>query len=210
MLIEETGRTPQDMAAELANMKAVDDWPSVWSGSPQGGSTEFAEWCDRNGWDPLTSDRQLRVRTTGGGRWTFFDRAGMGGPLIALEHYAYQLKAETAAENGEVFSAVEASWPTFLQVGQGVLGLPTWTGSWDASDFPEPPRHWYWNGRDERMLNREPYRFAYWAPAGAVPGEPYFVLSQTVSFPTWTADTPGGTAVSLEVFPPADSTARAR
>ncbi|MFF5934590.1 hypothetical protein [Streptomyces sp. NPDC012508] len=37
MPTETTGRTPQDLAAELASMRAVDDWPSVWSGPPQGG-----------------------------------------------------------------------------------------------------------------------------------------------------------------------------
>ncbi|MEU6309818.1 hypothetical protein [Streptomyces sp. NPDC047014] len=190
--------------AELANMRAVDDWPSVWSGPPEGGSWEFREWCSRYGWEPLTFDRQLRVRTPGGGKWTFYDRAALWGPLIALRHYAWQMRADSAAENSAVFGAVEETWPAFLDAAVGVLGAPTWTGAWDAPDFPEPPQHWYWNGRDERALNREPYRFAYWAPDPGIPGQPFIVLQQTVTFFTWASERPGGSAVSLGVFPPAE------
>ncbi|WP_137993564.1 hypothetical protein [Streptomyces vilmorinianum] len=205
MLTETTGRTPQDLAAELANMRAVDDWPSVWSGPPQGGSDEFNEWCGRYGWEPLTFDRQLRVRTPGGGRWTFYDRmGGMWSPLVTLRHYTWQLRAGAATENGAVFDTAAETWPAYLKAAEGVFGAPTWTGPWDAADFPEPPHPRCWNDREERVLNREPYRFAYWAPESGVPGQPFIMLSQTIAFPTWTTDMPGGSAISLRVVPPAE------
>lgn len=59
MRTETTGRTPQGTAAEPASMRAVDDWPSVWSGPRRGGSAEFDERCGRYGWEPQTFDRQL-------------------------------------------------------------------------------------------------------------------------------------------------------
>ncbi|MFF3726530.1 hypothetical protein ACFYYM_29640 [Streptomyces erythrochromogenes] len=205
MLTETTGRTPQDLAAELTGLKAVDDWPSVWSGPPEGGSTEFDTWCGRYGWEPLTSDRQLRVRTRSGGKWTFYDQAGgLWSPLARLVHYTWQLKAGTAAENSAVFDTAAATWPEFLGAAVAVLGAPTWTGSWDSVDFPEPPHPSYWSDQGERMLNREPYRFAYWAPEAGVPGLPFITLTQSVTFPTWTADSAGGSAVSLEIHPPAE------
>ncbi|MCX4527032.1 MULTISPECIES: hypothetical protein [unclassified Streptomyces] len=207
MLTETTGRTPQDLAAELANLRAVDDWPSVWSGPPEGGSGEFTEWCGRYGWEPLTFDRQLRLRTPGGGSWTFFDRVGgQWSPLASLVHWAWQPKADAAAENSAVFDTAAATWPAYLRAAEGVLGTPTWTGAWDAADFPEPPHPSYWSDREERVLDREPYRFAYWAPGSGVPGLPFIVLTQSVTFPTWTTDMPGGSAISLEVYPPAEFT----
>ncbi|MFF9015948.1 hypothetical protein ACF09C_23655 [Streptomyces sp. NPDC014870] len=200
-----TDRTPGDLAAELANMRAVDDWPSVWSGPPQSGSGEFDRWCGRYGWEPLTFDRQLQVRTTGGGRWTFYDRVGgQWAPLVSLNHFAWQMSADTAADNPAVFGTVDQTWPAYLKAAEGVLGAPTWTGPWDAADFPEPPHPGYWNDREERVFNHEPYRFAYWAPVGDTPGLPYIVLDQTVTFGTWTSDTPGGSAISLEVHRPAE------
>ncbi|RPF41331.1 hypothetical protein EDD96_5128 [Streptomyces sp. Ag109_G2-6] len=203
MLRETTGRTPQDLAAELAGLKAVDDWPSVWSGPPQSGTWEFKTWCGRYNWEPLTFDRQLRVRTGSGGKWTFYDRAGgQWSPVRTLVHYAWQLMAEDAAENSAVFDTMAATWPEFLGAATSVLGAPTWTGPWDAVDFPEPPNPRYWADRDERMLNREPYRFAYWAPEAGVPGQPFIVLSQTVAFQTWTSQMEGGAAVSLDVYAP--------
>ncbi|MEU4270118.1 hypothetical protein [Streptomyces sp. NPDC026092] len=205
MLTETTGRTPQDLAAEVANMRAVDDWPSVWSGPPQGGSADFREWCGRYGWEPLTFDRQLRVRTPGGGRWTFYDRmGGQWSPLVSLRHYTWQLRADSAEENGAVFDAAAETWPTYLKAAESVLGAPTWTGPWDADDFPEPPHPRYWNDRGQRELNREPYRFAYWAPGSGAPGQPLIMLSQTIAFATWTSDMPGGSAMSLRVVPPAE------
>ncbi|GAA0280409.1 hypothetical protein GCM10010302_17730 [Streptomyces polychromogenes] len=203
MLTETTGRTPQGLAAELAGLKAVDDWPSVWSGPPQGGSGAFNEWCGRYGWQPQTFDRQLLVETRSGGRWTFYDRiGGEWSPLVSLTHYPWQVKAGSAAENNEVLTTAAAVWPAHLEAAVGVLGAPTWTGPWDAPDFPEPPHPSYWHSREARMRSRRPYRFAYWAPGGDVPGTPFIVLSQSVAFPTWTTDMAGASAIVLDVYAP--------
>ncbi|WP_137993562.1 hypothetical protein [Streptomyces vilmorinianum] len=205
MLTETTGRTPQDLAAELANMRAVDDWPSVWSGPPQGGSGEFDEWCGRYGWEPQTFDRQLEVLTPSGGHWTFYDRlGGEWSPVESLTHYAWQVRADSPAENSAVLATAAEIWPTHLEAAASVLGAPTWSGSWDAADFPEPPHPSYWQGREARMRSRRPYEFAYWAPGGDVPGQPYIVLSQSVTFPTWTSTMAGGSAIALDVYAPGE------
>ncbi|MFJ8161639.1 hypothetical protein ACIRBY_11945 [Streptomyces sp. NPDC096136] len=203
MLTETTGRTPQGLAAELTGMRAVDDWPSVWSGPPQGGSGDFDAWCGRYGWQPETFDRQLSVVTRSGGDWTFYDRlGGEWAPLVRLTHYAWQLKADSPAENGEVFATAATAWSAHLEAATGVLGTPTWAGSWDAADFPEPPHPSYWHDRAARMRTRRPYRFAYWAPDGNAPGQPFIVLSQSVTFPTWTDNMAGGAAIALNVHAP--------
>ncbi|MEU5067639.1 hypothetical protein ACFQ8S_30825 [Streptomyces virginiae] len=204
MLTETTGRTAQDLTAELENWRGV-DWVSVWDGPPQGGSPEFRAWCERYGWVPETFDRQLNVTTRSGGSWTFFDvLGGQWSPVKSLTHYPWHVKAATAAENREVLSVAAETWPVYLKAAVAVLGAPTWSGSWDDEDFPEPPVPSYWLSREFRLKKRRPYEFAYWKPAGDVPGEPYIVLSQSVSFQTWTADLAGGSAISVDVYAPAD------
>ncbi|GLV93748.1 hypothetical protein Slala04_52020 [Streptomyces lavendulae subsp. lavendulae] len=204
MLTETTGRTAQDLTAELENWRGV-DWVSVWDGPPQGGSPEFRAWCERYGWVPETFDRQLNVTTRSGGSWTFSDvLGGHWSPVRSVDHDAWQVRASTAAENGEVLSTAAETWPAYLQAAEAVLGTPTWTGTWDAEDFPEPPEPGYWPDREFRLESRRPYRFAYWKPAGATRGEPYVVLSQSVSFQVWTADMPGGSTISVDVHAPSE------
>ncbi|MFF5706649.1 hypothetical protein ACFY7H_29815 [Streptomyces sp. NPDC012794] len=141
MLTETTGRTSRDLAAELANMRAVDDWPSVWSGPPQGGTAEFYAWCERYGWEPQTTERTLELRTRSGGEWTFFPAKGaFWNPLGALNHYAWQVLAGSGEEYGAVHAAAAEVWPAYLKAAEDVLGTPTWSGDWDAADFPQPPR----------------------------------------------------------------------
>lgn len=205
MLTETTGRTPQDLTAELTDLAAVDDWPSVWSGPPQGGTREFDEWCERYGWEPQTTERTLELRTRSGGEWTFFAAKGaFWNPLGALNHYAWQLLAESGEENGALHAAAAEVWPAYLKAAEDVLGTPTWSGDWDAADFPEPPRPDFWEGREDRMETRSPYRLAYWAPDGRVPGQPFVVLQQSLSFQAWTAAEPGGSAIALDVFAPTE------
>ncbi|MCX4690939.1 hypothetical protein [Streptomyces sp. NBC_01408] len=204
MLTETTGRTAQDLTAELESWQGV-DWVSVWDGPPQGGSPEFREWCERYGWVPETFDRQLNVTTRSGGSWTFFDvLGGQWSPVQSLTHCPWELLADTAAENGEVLSAAGETWPVYLKAAEAVLGAPTWSGSWDAEDFPEPPVSSYWPDREGRLESREPYRFAYWKPTGGVPGAPYVVLSQSVASYTWTADLAGGSSISVDVYAPSE------
>ncbi|MFJ4778315.1 hypothetical protein [Streptomyces sp. NPDC088762] len=204
MLTETTGRTAQDLTAELEGWQGV-DWVSVWEGPPQGGSPEFRKWCERYGWQPETFDRQLNVTTRSGGSWTFFDvLGGQWSPVESLSHYPWQVKAGTAAENGEVLSVAAETWPVYLKAAEEVLGAPTWTGSWDAADFPEPPVPSYWPDRAFRLESRRPYRFAHWKPVGDAPAQPWVVLSQSVAFPTWTDQVPGASAISLQLHAPAE------
>ncbi|MET9605161.1 hypothetical protein ABZZ17_08840 [Streptomyces sp. NPDC006512] len=204
MLTETTGRTPQDLAAELTGLRAVDDWPSVWSGPPQGGTPEFYAWCERYGWEPQTTERSLWVRTRSGGDWTLFPvLGGDWSPLASLRHQGWHLTAGSGEENPDVHTAAAETWSTYLEAAEAALGSPTWSGQWDSPDFPEPPHPAYWRDREERALSRNPFRFAYWAPETAVPGQPCITLSQSVSFQTWTTDGgPGASAVSVDVYAP--------
>ncbi|MEU4931449.1 hypothetical protein AB0G54_33910 [Streptomyces yokosukanensis] len=200
MLTEKTGRTPQDLATELAALVGL-DWPWVWAGPPQGGSPAFGEWCARYGWQPQNVEGNLAVRTGTGGRLRF----GSGGnwnPVTDVDTVVWDLAAATAADNEQVISAAADAWPRYLDAAAGVLGAPRWTGAWDDPDFPEPPHESYWPSRDFRLRTRRPYRFAYWQPAADGPERPYVVLDQSVSFPTWGEAAPGGSMIWLTAFRP--------
>ncbi|KUN10526.1 hypothetical protein AQI95_02110 [Streptomyces yokosukanensis] len=116
MLTETTGRDPQDLAAELAVLREV-DWASVWAGPPQS-ANELREWCGRYGWEPLTFDRQLRVRTTTGGELSFGNTTTYGSPLVSAGLTAcWRVTASGPQDNGAVLAAA-ARGPT---AGHGVL-----------------------------------------------------------------------------------------
>ncbi|MFF1445508.1 hypothetical protein [Streptomyces sp. NPDC058295] len=198
MPTERTGRTPQDLAAELAGLMTV-DWPWVWSGPPQGGSPAFREWCERYGWAPQNAEGDLRVLTGTGGRLTF-GSGGRWNPVTDIDYVARDLAAVSATENEQVIAATAEDWTQHLNAAAGVLGAPSWSGTWDAPDFPEPPHERYWPSRDFRSKTRRPYRFAYWAPATGRPEQPLVVLDQSVSFPTWTETAPGGSMIWLKLF----------
>ncbi|MET9320857.1 hypothetical protein ABZX75_11825 [Streptomyces sp. NPDC003038] len=203
MLTETTGRTAQDLAAELEGLRRV-DWASVWAGPPQGGSPGFRAWCERYGWEPQTFDRQLVVRTATGGRLTF-ESGGFWNPVESVSHYGWQVKAGAAEENPAVLDLAAETWPEYVAAATGVLNAPAWAGSWDTADFPEPPAPGYWPEREFRLKSRRPYRFAYWGGTGSGgAAEPFVVLSQSIAFPTWAADMPGASAISLEVRPPVE------
>ncbi|MEV5873605.1 hypothetical protein AB0L75_05085 [Streptomyces sp. NPDC052101] len=204
MLTETTGRTPQDLATELATLREV-DWASVWAGPPQSGS-ELREWCGRYGWEPLTFDRQLRVRTTSGGELSFGNTTTYGSPLVRASLLAcWRVTASGPQDNGAVLAAASEAWPVHLQAAVSAMGAPVWHGQWDAEDFPEPSDPAFWEARESRLANRSPFRMAYWAPVGEAPGQAVYVLDQSVSFPTWTEDLPGGSMISLAVYPPEGS-----
>jgi hypothetical protein len=195
MPTETTGRTPHDLAAELTVLRDV-DWASVWAGPPQG-EREVREWCGRYGWEPLTFDRQLEVRGRSGGPLTFY-AGGMWRPVSSVGYDAWHVKAERADANTTVLSGADTAWPAHLDAAAAVLGAPVWAGPWDAPDFPEPPDPRYWESARTRLRERSPYRLAYWwAPSG----DAAFVLDQSVSFPTWTPDLPGSSAITLAVRP---------
>ncbi|MGW7361919.1 hypothetical protein ACWGI8_00465 [Streptomyces sp. NPDC054841] len=206
MPTEKTGRTAQDLAAELTGLQGV-DWASVWAGPPQGGSPEFRDWCGRYGWEPRTVERNLEVRTRTGGEMTFWSN-GAWTPVDGLTHYASRLRASAATENSDVVSRADAAWPEYLRAAEGAMGPAVWSGVWDAPDFPEPPEPRFWRGRESRLQTRSPYRLAFWKPVGDPPGQAFFVLVQSVSFPTWTTDMPGSATIALDVFAPEGSRRR--
>ncbi|AOR33072.1 hypothetical protein BFF78_20180 [Streptomyces fodineus] len=192
MLTETTGRTPQDLATELAVLRDA-DWASVWAGPPMP-EPELREWCGRYGWEPLTFDRQLVVRGRSGGELTLSSN-GQWSPVSSVRYDAWDVRAGEAADNGTVLSSADEAWPGYLDAAVSALGAPVWAGSWDAEDFPEPPTPAFWRGRESRLSKRSPYRLAYWAPRSADGAA--FVLDQSVSFPTWTQDLPGGSMICL-------------
>ncbi|MGW0364347.1 hypothetical protein [Streptomyces sp. NPDC002990] len=200
MLTETTGRTAQDLAAELAGLRAV-DWASVWAGPPQGGSPEFRKWCERYGWEPQTVERNLVVHTRAGGEWTF-EANGNWHPVESLTHWAWHLETHEAAENAGLLAHAAEVWPQFLKAAQDVLGSAVWNGPWDAPDFPEPPVKGFWPGQAYRLKTRTPYRMAVWQPTAQHPDQPCIVLVQSVSFAAWTADTPGSSRIRLSVNAP--------
>ncbi|WP_411084034.1 hypothetical protein [Streptomyces sp. cmx-18-6] len=206
MLKETTGRTAQDLAAELEGLRGV-DWASVWAGPPQGGSPEFDAWCGRYGWEPKTVEGNLIVRTRSGGKMTLWS-GGIWNPVRGLTHYAWEVMADAPAENPDVLSAGNTAWPEILQAAVSVLGAPVWSGAWDAEDFPEPPESRFWRGKESRLQTRNPYRLAFWEPVGEHPGQVFFTLEQSVAFPTWTVDTPGGSTIALDVYAPEGSRRR--
>lgn len=206
MPTEKTGRTAQDLAAELAGLQGV-DWASVWAGPPQGGSAEFRAWCGRYGWEPQTVEGNLDVLTGAGGQLTLWSD-GMWHPVHRLAHYALSLRASSPAENAEVVELADAAWPEYLSAAESVMGPAVWSGTWDAPDFPESPEPRFWRSKDARLRTRSPYRLAYWKPVGDTPGQAFFVLKQSVSFPTWTTDMPGSSTITLNVDAPEGSRRR--
>ncbi|MFE5631551.1 hypothetical protein [Streptomyces sp. NPDC056543] len=199
MLTETTGRTPQDLVAELKDELAV-DWPSAWQGLPQLGGPEFRKLFDAHGWEyevPVHERESLAVRTRTGAHLTI----GLG-PLWGIEnvsHDAWHVKGDEPSENGAVLARAVEDWPVYLKAVESVLGAPAWTGPWDAADFPEPPHPSYWPDRSFRLESRRPYRLAHWVPAGDAQGRPHIVLTQSASFPTWTTTAPGGSLIRLEL-----------
>ncbi|MFI5544896.1 hypothetical protein ACIA6E_14125 [Streptomyces sp. NPDC051815] len=203
MLRETSGRTAQDLAAELAGLHGI-DWASVWAGPPQGGSPEFRKWCERYAWEPQNVERNLVVHSRSGGRWTF-ESNGNWTPVFRLTHWAWRLGADEPSENPALLAGAADEWPTFLRAAESVLGPAAWNGPWDAPDFPEPPEKGLWESRDYRLETRTPYRMAFWEPTGEHPGQAVIVLVQSVSFAAWTADTPGGSRIRLTVHAPEGS-----
>uniref|UniRef100_A0AAU2JR52 DUF317 domain-containing protein n=1 Tax=Streptomyces sp. NBC_00049 TaxID=2903617 RepID=A0AAU2JR52_9ACTN len=203
MLTETSGRTAQDLAAELEGLRGV-DWASVWAGPPQGGSVQCREWCERYGWEAQTVERNLVVHSRAGGRWTFASN-GNWNPVYRVTHWARHLKVDDASENPGLLTHAADEWPAFVKAAESVLGPAAWNGSWDAPDFPEPPEPAFWEDHDYRHETRTPYRMAYWKPIGEHPGQALIVLTQSVSFGAWTTTTPGGARIKLTVHAPEGS-----
>ncbi|MFI8359779.1 hypothetical protein ACIGD1_06390 [Streptomyces sp. NPDC085612] len=206
MLRETSGRTAQDLAAELAGLHGI-DWASVWAGPPQGGSPEFRKWCERYAWEPQNVERNLVVHSRSGGRWTF-ESNGNWTPVFRLTHWAWRLVAEDASENPALHDAAASAWPEFLAAAESVLGPAQWSGAWDAEDFPEPPERAFWADRDFRLETRDPHRMAFWPPRGEHPGQAFFVLDQAVSFRSWGTQEPGSSVIVLKVYAPEGSKRR--
>ncbi|MFD3805911.1 hypothetical protein ACFWTC_20380 [Streptomyces sp. NPDC058619] len=203
MLTETSGRTAQDLAAELDGLRGV-DWASVWAGPPQGGSPEFRAWCERYGWEPQTVERNLVAHSRTGGELTF-EANGAWHPVYRLTYWASRLAAAEPSDNAAVLAGAAQTWAQFLEAAESVLGPALWTGAYDAEDFPEPPERAFWGNRDYRLETRDPYQMAFWAPQGEHPGQAFIVLDQAISFQTWTADAPGASVIVLKVHAPEGS-----
>ncbi|MGW6565429.1 hypothetical protein [Streptomyces sp. NPDC054975] len=203
MLTETTGRTPQDLVAELKDELAV-DWLQAWQGLPQPGGAELQRLCEGYGWKtspPIDERVSMTVQTRTGASLTI-DMGSDWGHVRKVSHYAWHVRAGDPSENGDVIARAAEDWPEYLRAVESVLGAPTWTGPWDAADFPEPPHPSYWPDQAFRLESRRPYRFAHWAPVGDSQGRPHIVLSQSVSFPTWTTTAPGGSRLRLDLWAP--------
>ncbi|WP_240110884.1 hypothetical protein [Streptomyces sp. MUM 203J] len=204
-MTETTGRTPRDLAVEVEGLLRV-DWASVWPGLPEPGTPEFRRLCERYGWEPETPFHErgsMDVHTRTGAKLAISMESSWG-QVRSLDHYAWHVKAGDASENGAVLARAAETWPVYLKAVEEVLGAPTWTGPWNAEDFPEPLHPAYWPDKAFRLESRRPYEFAYWQPSREVPGRPYITLSQSVSFPTWTATAPGGSRLYLELWAPTE------
>ncbi|MFJ3581235.1 hypothetical protein ACIPPS_03210 [Streptomyces sp. NPDC090127] len=205
MPTETTGRTPHDLAAELTAELAV-DWPRLWRGLPQLGGPEFRTLFESCGWEyevPVHERGAVSVRTPTDAHLTVF----MDGRhrVEVARHYACQVMADDPAENAAVLARAAQDWPDHLKAVESVLGPPTWTGPWDAADFPEPPHPSYWPDGAYRLENRSPEALAYWEPAGGAEGRPWVLLEQSVSRPTRTTTRPGSFLVTLDLWAPPES-----
>ncbi|MEC4018254.1 hypothetical protein [Streptomyces sp. H27-D2] len=195
-----TNRAPQDLAAVLSTLIAV-DWPTMWS--PPRPGEQLTSWCARYGWTPQPSDRELAVAAADGARFSFYATpGGTWAPVTLISHVAWEIEADAPAENNAVLAHAAQVWPDFLNAARGVLGEPAWSGAWNSPGFPGFPdtAHAYWPTPDFRMREQDPHRMAYWRPAD--PTLPTLVLTVNVAFTASRPQEPGGAGLTLSVFSP--------
>ncbi|MCQ9134927.1 hypothetical protein [Streptomyces hilarionis] len=167
-------RTPDQLVAELERLIGV-DWPTVWSGVPQD-AQERAAWCAGFGWRPLWAEAGLRVRTDVGGRLHLVARAP-GGPVTRIDHTVWAARARHLDENAHVTDLAEGRWTDSLTALRGLLGNPTWNGTWETPEFPELPWSGAWPDARWRAEHQDPYRVSVWR--FRVPRAPVFELRMT-------------------------------
>ncbi|MFG2644532.1 hypothetical protein ACGFYP_26595 [Streptomyces sp. NPDC048370] len=201
----DTGRTPQDLVAELKDELAV-DWPGLWQGLPQLGGPEFHRLFEGYGWEydvPVHERGSVPVRTRTGAHLTIeMDTLFR---VRRVVHDAWRTRAGDPTENDAVLTRATQDWPLHVKAVESVLGTPTWSGSWNAPDFPEPPDRSYWADGSYRLEHRSPHALAHWKPAEDEVGRPWVVLHQSIHPATRTTTRPGGSALTLNLWAPPES-----
>ncbi|MFD3945087.1 hypothetical protein [Streptomyces sp. NPDC058579] len=200
-MLTETTRTPQDLVAELKDELAV-DWPELWRGLPQPGGPDFRRLFEGYGWEydvPVHERGCIPVRTRTAARLSIY----MDG-LCRVEtavHTPWSLKTGDPAAYDTALTRAEANWPVYLKAVESVLGSPTWSGPWNAADFPEPPHRSYWARGAYRLEHRAPFALAHWKPAEDEVGRPWVVLNQSVHSSARNT----GTSLRLELCAPPET-----
>ncbi|GGV05376.1 hypothetical protein GCM10010260_48180 [Streptomyces filipinensis] len=196
LLIDES---PQRLATELTGLEHV-DWPAVWAGPPVPGQA-LDDWCALFGWKPLPEDRVLAVRTSTDGRLTLTPVVGGGwSPVQSLGWTTWQVRADSPEENEQVLDIAAGAWPAYETAAEEVLGKPSFSGAWDAPDFPDSgnPPHWL-PSRERRLRTRNPYRIAIWRSAD--PEGPVVVLKAFSGGVSSTGVGRRGVMISLNCYP---------
>ncbi|MFI1927625.1 MULTISPECIES: hypothetical protein [unclassified Streptomyces] len=190
-------RSPDQLVAELERLIGV-DWPTVWAGVPED-AEKRARWCAGFDWRPLWAEAGLRVRTALGGR-LYLASAVPGGPVTRIDHTVWSARARDTDENALVTDLAEARWTACLTALRGLLGNPTWHGTWDTPDFPELPGRGPWYSPQWRLDQHDPYRVAVWR--FRTPGAPVFELKATLGTGSEDRPTPADARIELSCHGP--------
>ncbi|MEU9310152.1 hypothetical protein [Streptomyces sp. NPDC048256] len=190
-------RSPDQLVAELERLIGV-DWPTVWAGVPED-AEKRARWCAGFDWRPLWAEAGLRVRTALGGR-LYLASATPGGPVTRIDHTVWSARARDTGENALVTDLAEAHWTACLTALRGLLGNPTWHGTWDTPDFPELPGRGPWYSPQWRLDQHDPYRVAVWR--FRTPGAPVFELKATLGTGSEDRPTPADARIELSCHGP--------
>ncbi|MET8027865.1 hypothetical protein [Streptomyces avermitilis] len=190
-------RTPEQLVAELEQLVGV-DWPTVWRGVPED-TGKRTYWCAGFGWRPLWTEAGLRVRTALGGR-LYLAFAAAGRPVTRVEHTVWAARARDVDENRRVADLAAARWDAHLTALRGLMGNPTWHGTWDTPDFPELPGRGPWYSPAWRLEHRDPYRLAVWR--FRTPGAPLIELKMTLGLGSETAPAVADARIALSCHDP--------
>ncbi|MDR6976418.1 hypothetical protein J2X68_003109 [Streptomyces sp. 3330] len=200
-------RSPDQLVAELERLIGV-DWPTVWAGVPED-AEKRARWCAGFGWRPLWAEAGLRVRTALGGR-LYLASAAPGGPVTRIDHTVWSARARDTDENALVTDLAETRWTAGLTALRGLLGNPTWHGTWDTPDFPELPGPGAWPDAGWRTAYQDPHRVAVWR--FRVPQAPVFEFRATLGATARRGPVPANARIELVCHDPdhAESRRQAR
>ncbi|MEU6088430.1 hypothetical protein ABZ865_16685 [Streptomyces sp. NPDC047085] len=185
-------RTPDQLVAELERLIEV-DWSTVWAGVPEE-TDKRTFWCAGFGWRPLWFQAGLWVRTAGGAR-LYLATTAPGRPVARVEHTAWAARARDTDENERVAELALDRFAAHLAALRGVMGEPTWNGTWADPDFPELPGRSPWYTPEWRLRQRDPHRVAVWR--FRTPGAPVFELRLNLGLGSQTAPAPSDARIGL-------------
>jgi hypothetical protein len=155
-------RDPAELASDIAALSSV-DWPVLWRGYEALPDSELRDWCAQFGWRLESIDRvlDLSVSLPTGGKLDLYQVPSPHGPnrIGELSQTNWQAQAATIDENPLAIDQAASIWPEYLSAARGVLGAPAWSGTWEDPEFPKSER---WAPRDDRLVDRQPYRLAVW------------------------------------------------